>query len=61
MLDASLLMGLISELQSWHLFEVNTPSIRTDIYGNTNITLTDLGERFCKTTIRGYIESQIRN
>lgn len=45
-ISPSLVMGLISELNSLHLVQVTIPTVRTVNYGNYPVELTDLGRKF---------------
>jgi hypothetical protein len=52
--DLSLLIGLLSELNSYNLLRIEgTPSIAMPQYGNYPITLTPLGARFVDRFIEG--------
>jgi hypothetical protein len=52
--DLSLLMGLVSELNSYNLLRIEgTPAIAMPQYGNYPLTLTPLGARFVERFIEG--------
>ncbi len=51
--DAPFLMGLISELNNFHLVQIDKPPITISQYGNYPIRLTPLGQRFIERIIDG--------
>lgn len=47
-LDPHLLMGLMRELESWGFVDLSTPQVKTQNYGNSSATLSELGSKFFK-------------